>query len=237
MSDSRRHWVRAVVLAAAGLVSAPPAGAQVVERVFPVDPAEGAVVGKKPTLKIGFEGQDLPKTRFRIELSRDEFDSVDQTFDQIREANGWAYTALGGESGAMYMVRKPLEDGPYQWRVAAWNGIDWVPGEDTATFRVDGVPPADVVGIDMRIDREKKRVELAWDPVFVDRDGRPETVVRYHVYRYAKKTVFFVIRPFRLATVESTSFADTDPAALESPILFYKITAEDAAGNEPERRY
>ncbi len=213
------------------------AHAQTVDRVFPLDPPSGATVGTRPYLKVGFEGTDLAKTRFRIELSQDSFDTIEHTFDQLADGNGWAYTALGGESGALYMVRKPLEDGEYQWRVAAWNGVDWVPGKDDAWFRVDGVPPADVTGIDMRIDDDAKSVHLAWDPVTVDRNGRPETVVRYHIYRYAKKSMFFVIRPFRLATVESTEFEDKDRLALESPILFYKITAEDAAGNEPERRY
>jgi hypothetical protein len=224
----------AAVLVAAAVSSA---NAQTVARVFPLDPPNGATVGTKPFLKVGFEGTELPKVRFRIEISRDDFDSIEHTFDQLAESNGWAYTALAGESGALYMVRKPLEGGEYQWRVAAWNGVDWVPGKDDGWFRVDDVPPGDVTEIDMRIDHEAKSVQLRWDPVTVDRDGRPETVVRYHVYRYAKKSMFFVIRPFRLATVESTSYDDNDRLALESPILFYKVTAEDAAGNEPERRY
>jgi hypothetical protein len=219
------------------LAAGGPAVAQVVDRVFPLEPVSGAVVGKKPFLKIGLEGTDLPKVRFRIELSRDDFDTIDRTYDQMVEANGWAFTALGGESGALFMVRDPLEDGRYQWRVAAWNGVDWVPGKDEAWFVVDGVPPADVTGIEMVIDHDARSVKLRWDPVTVDQEGRPETVVKYHIYRYAKKTVFFVIRPFRLATVDTTWFDDTDRVALESPILFYKITAEDAAGNEPERRY
>lgn len=220
----------------AGMVSSSP-NAQTVDRVYPLDPPNGATVGTKPYLKVGFEGTDLSKTRFRIDLSRDDFDTIEHTFDQLADGNGWAYTALGGESGALHMVRKPLEDGEYQWRVAAWNGVDWVPGKDDGWFRVDGIPPGEVTGIDMRIDYNAKSVHLEWDPVTVDRDGRPETVVRYHVYRYAKKSMFFVIRPFRLATVESTEFEDKDRLAFESPILFYKITAEDAAGNEPERRY
>lgn len=216
---------------------APALRAQVVDRVFPLEPVGGAVVGKKPLLKIGLEGADLPKVRFRIELSRDDFDTIDRTYDQTVESNGWAFTALGGESGALFMVREPLEDGRYQWRVAAWNGVDWVPGKDESWFTVDGVPPADVTGIEMVIDYDSRSVKLRWDPVTVDQDGRPERVIKYHIYRYAKKSVFFVIRPFRLATVDTTWFDDTDRVALEAPILFYKITAEDAAGNEPERRY
>lgn len=228
------------ILACVVLVLVAPYGpvrAQSVDRVFPLEPENGVVVGKKPILKVGLEGSDLPKIRFRIELSRDDFDSIEHTFDQIEEPNGWAFTALGGESGALYMVRQPLEDGEYFWRVAAWNGVDWVPGEEEGWFYVDGIPPADVTGIAMSIDYDSRSVRLQWNPVTTDREGRPETVAKYHIYRYTKKTIFFVIRPFRLATVETTWFEDSDESALESPILFYKITAEDAAGNEPERRY
>lgn len=229
--------LRVLFLSCLSALPAAIAGAQTVESVFPLEPRDRATVGRKPYLKIGVEGTDLPKMRFRIELSRDDFRTVSHTFDQLAESNGWAFTALGGEAGALYMTRQPLENGPHWWRVSAWNGVDWVPGNEVRRFDVDAIPPADVTGIDMRVDHEGKSVHLRWDPVTTDRDGRPETVTQYHIYRYAKKTMFFVIRPYRIATVDRTWFEDRDREALESPILFYKITAEDEAGNEPDRRY
>ena len=97
-------------------------------------------------------------------------------------------------------------------------------------------PPADVEGVEMTID-ESGAIHLAWDPVTTDREGRPEYVSRYHVYRYYNRSFFFVIRPFEIGVTERTEFVDASDRALNTPLVFYKITAEDEAGNEPDRRY
>ncbi len=227
----------AATLSVVALVAAGPLSAQTIEKVYPLEPPDGGTVGLKPILRIGVDGTDLGKMRFRIELSRDDFDTVAYTFDQMKSDAGWAFTGLGGENGAMYRVKQPLKDGDYVWRVSVWNGVDWVRGKTVATMHVDGTPPADVDGLRIEINRERGTVSLSWAPVATDRDGGPERVRLYHIYRYQKKTFFFVIRPFEIGTSETTSFEDTTVKDLANTLIFYRITAEDEAGNEPDRRY
>ena len=212
------------------------AHAQTVDDVYPVDPPDGGTAGTRPMLQVGAQGTELSKMRFRIELSRDDFETIAYTFDQKEEPAGWTFTALAGENGAVYRVRTPLQDGGYTWRAAAWNGVDWVQGRKTSRLRIDGVPPADVA-VRMRVDPKRKSVLLEWDPVTVDRDGRPEVVTRYRIYRYERRAPFFVVRPFEIAATDDLSYEDASAQALGNGLLFYKVTAEDAAGNEPERRY
>lgn len=229
----------AVVLAVVAALAVGTTSAQKVDDVFPYEPRDRARVGPKPSLRVGVEGLDVLQMYFRIELSRDDFDTIAYTFDQKESKDRWGYMIRGfeGPQGANFLVGDPLEDGEYEWRVSAWNGIEWVDGKLTHRLAVDAVPPADVDGLSMTVDRLEKGVALSWKPVTTDRNGAPEYVARYHIYRYTLRSFFFVIRPFRIATVDDTRFVDRDPKALAAPLLFYKITAEDDAGNEPERRF
>lgn len=213
--------------------------AQSIEKVYPLEPPDGGVMAAKGTLKIGVKGTDLLKVRFRIVMSRDGFDTAAYTFDQSQDKNGWAFSSESteDEQPVIYFVRKPLADGTYDWRADAWNGVEWIKGTKTSRLRVDAVPPADVQGLRMIVDRDRKRVELDWDPVTTDRDGRPEQVARYKIYRYEKRSVFFVARMYEIGTTTQTRFVDESEAALKTPILYYKITAEDEVGNEAGRLY
>jgi hypothetical protein len=236
---SRRFARRSVTTLLLAFLATGSAAAQYVEDVFPYEPDDRAVVGPKPMLRVGVEGSDVRKMRFRIELSRDEFDTIAYTFDQMEERARWGYIVAGfeGPPGARFLVAEPLDNGEYEWRASAWNGVEWIEGKTTHRLTVDAVPPADVDRLSMSVDPDDGSVTLQWDPVTLDRNGQPEYVARYHVYRYKLRSFFFVIRPFRIATVEGTSFVDHDPGAAATPLLFYKVTAEDAAGNEPERKY
>lgn len=221
----------------AALLLASAASAQVLESVRPGFPASGETVGPKPIFKVLVEGSDVHKMRFKIELSRDDFDTIERTIDQTKDENGWAFLLSGDEWGGAFRTREPLGHGAWEWRAYAWNGVDWVKADDEGRFSVDAIPPADVDGVDMRIDREEKVVRLRWAPVTTDRDGRPERVSKYKVYRYQKKSFFFSIRAFELGETDRTWFDDRDPQALAAPLVFYKIVAEDEAGNEEGRRY
>lgn len=236
---NRRPSGLAVVVVGAVLGPWSPAVlAQTVYDVFPVEPDNGAIVGPRPRLFVGVDGDDLSRIQYRVELSRDGFDTIDYTFDQRAESNGWAFVGYGFDHpGAMYNVREPLQDGEYEWRVSAWSGIQWITGETTYDLIVDGTPPAAVDGVRLRVDEELDAVVLDWDPVAIDAEGKPEYVAKYHVYRYFRVGPFFVIRPYQIAETRDTHYEDTDSEAVDSSIVFYKITAEDEAGNEPERRF
>jgi hypothetical protein len=234
---NRRALGRSIAAVAVLSLSCAAASAQTVEDVFCMEPADGARVGVKPRFRVGLRGSDSMKVRYRIELSRDDFDTIAYTIDQTVEPGGWAFIDPGFDvPGAMFLTSKPLEDGDYEWRPAAWNGTDWVKSKIAYRLSIDGIPPADVDGVEMKV-ADDGAVVLDWKPVALDRDGHPEYVTRYHVYRYQTRSMFFVIRPFRIATVDTTHFVDRDPLALATPLIFYKITAEDESGNEPERRY
>lgn len=201
-------------------------------RVFPVSPADGAVVGPRTVFQVGYEalGQPHPRRlRFRIRLDPLQPGAEGYVFDQRRRKSGWM---VGEAERVLYRARKPLRDGLYRWEVAAWNGLEWVDGDDVFKIRVDSIPPAAVEGLRVVSHRDGGRLFLEWNPVTLDRNGAPEFVARYHVYRYERRGTFRRVRSHEVAVVELPRFLDSEPRAARSEILYYRVTAEDAAGNE-----
>ena len=90
--------------------------------------------------------------------------------------------------------------------------------------------------IRMSIAPGRSAVRLEWDPVMLDERGRPELVARYHIYRYERKWTFNSFGAYEVGVTEDTFFEDRDRAALDGSPVFYKVSAEDAAGNETEKR-
>jgi hypothetical protein len=204
----------------------------------PESPKSGAFVGKKPRFVIRAEGTDIEKLKFRIELSADGFRTIAYTYDQLKDAGGWAYTVLDDQSpGAVYFTRQPMAGGAYVWRVASWDGLSWQESGDRFRLQIDDVPPADVDDVLVSRDTRTGCVRIGWAPVTTDRDGREERVALYHVYRYASKGPTQPVRPFEAGQTSSLAYEDCDPDALKKPILFYRVVAEDEAGNIPGRRF
>ncbi len=203
-----------------------------VGRVFPVSPADGAVVGPRTVFQLGYEvlGERHPrKLRFRIRLDPVHPGSEPYVFDQRQRRAGWL---VGEPDRVLYRTRKPLQDGLYRWEVAAWNGVEWLVGDDVFEVRVDSIPPADVEGLRVVLQHDGERLVLEWKPLTLDRNGAPEFVVRYHVYRFERRGGFRGVRSHEIAVVEQPRFLDTEPRSERSKILYYRVTAEDAAGNE-----
>lgn len=213
----------------------PPALALIEGRVFPLDPPDETVSGAHPVFKVGYDGIDdrqLRQARFRIALSEDGFRSEAHVFDQRERKVGW----IPGEPGCvLFRPRLPLADGDYEWKVALWNGLGWDEGTETRRLRIDTVPPADVEGLRVEFDRSGGSLRLFWEPVFLDSEGRSEFVARYHVYRYAEGPPYPVVRVFRAASTPEHSWIDEDETG-PAGLVLYRVTAEDAAGNEPLRR-
>jgi hypothetical protein len=203
-----------------------------VDRVWPITPQDGAVTGPRTVFEIGYQAPGDPHPRdlrFRIRLDPTREEGRTYVFDQSSRAAGW----LVGEPGrVLYHPRKALEDGEYRWQVGAWNGVEWIESRDRHTIRIDSVPPADVGALRVRLDREAGHTILEWEPVTLDRDGRPEFVERYHVYRYERAGPFRRVRVKEIAVVESPRFLDVGVASRNERILYYQVTAEDEAGNE-----
>ena len=201
-------------------------------RVFAVAPEQAAYADSRPLFIIGYEAPDRLESRelrFRLTLTDDRRERV---FDQRKRRKGWAH----GEEGRMlYHPRRPLPDGEYRWKVELWNGVEWIGGGPARELTIDTVPPADVEGLEVRA-IERGRIELAWVPVSLDRDGRPEFVARYHVYRYEKRGSFPTLEMFEIGVSETAAFLDIRAPTDGSSIVYYRVTAEDLAGNEPGKR-
>ncbi|MEW5807495.1 MAG: hypothetical protein AB1756_09145 [Acidobacteriota bacterium] len=216
-----------------------PLCAQTIEKIILVEPENGKITNNKPLFKILVEGDDIsPSTKYRIELSRDDFETVEQTFEQISEKRGWSIHEYENEKGAIYRAQKPLPDGVYQWRASVYDGISYIDGKQTSSFIVDSIPPVEVTGLDLEFDPTTGFTHLRWDSVFLDANGNSEQVDHYNIYRYEKRSFFFVIRVFYIGSTETTSFIDKDVNKnIPGKVIYYKVVAVDKAGNELGRKY
>lgn len=231
----RSRWYLVITRVALVLACAGVSHAQFLEDVFPLEPEDGATSGPRIRFRIGIDGTDVMKMQFRIELSRDRFDTVAYTFDQREDPKGWGWVTHGfDDKGGVYLNSEPLEHGAYEWKAWAWNGVDWVEGDTTFRLVVDTVPPAEVSGLRLKRTAEGG-VALTWDPVWSDENGDAETVASYHVFRYFRRAFFDTIRPNVVATVEDTRWEDADPLALAAGLVVYDVIAEDVAGNHIQR--
>jgi hypothetical protein len=200
-------------------------------------PKDGAAVSPHPKFVLRTDAENVSKLRFRIELSRDEFKTVAYTFDQLKEANGWAFVEAEGErQGAMYFVRKKLDGGDYEWRVSSWDGLSWQVGPNVARLTIDDVPPAEVSGVRIRRDPSTGCIRIAWDAVTTDRNGGVERVARYHVFRYSQRAAVPSSGRFEAGSTPETSYVDCDPETIKKPMVFYRVEAEDEVGNVFGRR-
>ncbi len=185
---------------------------------------------------IGYEaGEDLVQRdlEFRITLRPTDDSGRTLVFDQRMHRRGW----LPGE-GKTFVFRpsRPVQDGSYRWGVEFWSGVEWIGGGTAHELTVDSVPPAEVTDLQVRADRELDVMILEWRPVAVDRDGRPEFVRRYHIYRYEQRPFFSGALKNELGVSELPRFEDRTPLPEGRRILFYRVSAEDLAGNEAGKR-
>jgi hypothetical protein len=211
------------------------AAAQESVEVQPTLPLDDAVVQARPLFHLTYTGLDESgqrKARFRITLESRMDDGTVIDFDQRRKRSGWA----PGEPGEMiYRPKRPLPDGRYEWEVAFWDGTNWKPGERRFRLRVDSIPPAAVENLSVSHDPGLGVVELEWDPVALDVSGAAEYVARYHVYRYPRADSTPRVKPFEVAETEQTRATLQIESEEDATLWFYRVTAEDLAGNEAGR--
>lgn len=203
-------------------------------RVRPVGPEDGSVVGSRPVFRLEFDSAGDPDSRhprFRVTLDDTRSGTRAYVFDQRRGKSGWA---SGEEGEVIFRPRKPLADGSYRWRAWIWDGVAWVPGDGVLSVRIDTVPPADVEGLTLDFDEGTDDVRLEWLPVTLDQAGRPEYVARYHVLRYERRAVFRGVRAHEIGATELPRFTDEKSPA-KKRLLYYKVIAEDEAGNVADR--
>ena len=209
--------------------------AQIVDEAYPVEPEDGGTAGTRPRFRVGLDGDELEDVRFRIVLSQDDFETETYVFDQAEERNGWMIDMFADRYGSIFRPPRPLKDGTYDWRVDAWNGIDWVEGDSIYQVHIDGTLPADVERVRMGLN-EDGTVRLRWDPVNYDEKGEPEYISKYHVYSSERRGMFVMIRINELGTVKYSEFVD-ESAPESGKLVFYRIVAEDEAGNHKTGKY
>jgi hypothetical protein len=193
------------------------------------------VVQARPLFHLAYTGLDddgLRKAMFRITLDSQTDGGVSLSFDQRKRRNGWA----AGEPGEMiYRPKRPIPDGRYRWEVAFWDGTSWQADDRLFRLRVDSVPPAAVENLTVSHDSRLGVVELEWDPVALDVEGGAEYVARYHVYRYPRANSTPTVEPFEVAETDQTRVTIAVDTEEDAKLWFYRVSAEDLAGNEAGR--
>jgi hypothetical protein len=228
-----RRPIVAIVLAMMCVVSL--TIAQTPLQVFPLGPRDDAVVGPFVLFRVGYRGiadDQLRQARFRIELRGVDDPDRSFVFDQRRHGRGWTPGAPGL---MLYRPARPLPDGSYRWTVAVWDGVDWKRDDQQPRLRVDSVPPAEVEDLIVRYDAQRRVLELEWDPVALDREGGPEYVRLYRVYRYARADRTPRIEPFEILETDYPEAEIPVSGPEQAEVWYFRVTAVDMAGNEAGR--
>ena len=102
---------------------------------------------------------------YRIQVSRDNFESIAYTFNQARSLNGWDRGIYRDGQAAEFISPTALEPGDYQWRASAWIAeIDqWTDFSETLFF----VVKSETIGLSRlspsvisRFQNEQRQVEI-----------------------------------------------------------------------------
>ena len=81
----------------------------------------GPILENQPTFKFFADGTNTEK-QYRLELSRDNFDSIEFVFDQRMDKSGWSKSGYGPAELAKFTIPIALENlVAYQWRVMAYD--------------------------------------------------------------------------------------------------------------------
>ncbi|HXV77776.1 MAG TPA: hypothetical protein VD788_15805, partial [Candidatus Polarisedimenticolaceae bacterium] len=212
-----------------------PIGAQQAAEVFPLAPADDSVVGPREPFRVGYRGIDdsaLREARFRIDLHPVAREANTLRYDQRRRKRGWS----PGEPGVMlYRPGRPIADGSYEWDVSVWDGVMWRSSGERFRLRIDSVPPSPVENLTVTYDAERGVLRLDWNPVVTDVDGGPEYVARYHVYRHSRADRAPKAEPFEIAEVVDPTVELPVSGPDDARLWFFRVSAEDLAGNETGR--
>ena len=214
-------------------------------------PDGGERVSTNVEFYIDADGGPEPEEFFLIEVATDpEFESVTARFDSRQSKAGWVFGDLLGMDddvpekyrpqnfeGIHFRARGRLRDGEYYWRARkALGGGDWQPVDGEGHFFVDTLPPAPVDSLELATG-ESGEIHLSWSPVLFDKSGESEEVRGYRVYQYERLLRRYpVMTRYLVGETESTE-AVLPPIEQDSRrIVFYRVRAVDAVGNEDGRR-
>jgi|GEM_PF-2927507 len=135
------------------------------------------------------------------------------------------FLAIGPEIKTGVELRSPeMEIIDIVQTAAVMLGVDmpFAEGRVLTELFDDTVPPC---APELRYHIDEDGIVLKWKPVVRDREGSPEAVLSYKIYRDTLQTPS--------ATVRTSSFRDTSAYAADKP-RSYRVRAVDIGGNESE---
>lgn len=210
-------------------------------------PIEGvAAPAKLFEFYIRADGRPLTGELYKIEVASDsEFEEIVATFDMSKQRGGWALgDPVGFEQippdlipenyeGIHLRTQLKLSDGEYYWRASkTLDGSSWQLISGVANFRLDTSPPSGVDSLKIRR-RADGTLDLEWQPVSSSESGDSEEVAGYRVYRYDKLLKRYPsMTRYIVGELEGNTALSLAPANNEPKIVFYRVHAVDAVGNE-----
>jgi hypothetical protein len=106
-----------------------------------VFPANNVTVTELPAFTLSATDPDGDMLRYKIEVSRDNFQTVAKVFDQAQDAFGWSkplYTS--GETASFTPApTTSLPAGKLYWRAFAFDGISWSEASEAEVFVYDPI--------------------------------------------------------------------------------------------------
>lgn len=95
----------------------------------------GGVISRRPTFLFAAGGSAGQTLTYRLEISTDNFASVDRVYDQRADTTGWSSDAYEPGEQALFTAPEAIDEMiAYQWRVVATNGENWGGTSDISTF-------------------------------------------------------------------------------------------------------
>ncbi len=120
-----------------------------------VTPEDGGRVDGTPTFRFTIldksqelDGRTDETLACKIELSRDNFETICNTFDQNISIEGWSKLEYLSGNEAQFTPPEPLLEGRYQWRAYTYDTRLWSKPSEIRTFTIsdDVTPPVITAG-------------------------------------------------------------------------------------------
>lgn len=94
-------------------------------------------VAIQPTFRFSSTGTSGQVLTYRLELSVNNFATIDRVYDQRVSTTGWSAASYSSGQVAQFIIPTPLQElVGYQWRVFAYNSEAWSSASDIAAFSI-----------------------------------------------------------------------------------------------------
>lgn len=98
----------------------------------------GTVNAVNPTFRLFAFNKSSNNLTYRIELSRDNFTTIERRYDQRESTQGWSASSYPSGVTAVFTPPEPLQNlAGYQWRAFAHNGEAWGPSAWIGSLAVE----------------------------------------------------------------------------------------------------